>query len=73
MMIFIRTLSGKLFTIEVEKSDSIHDVKLIIQDKENYPPGQQLIIYEGNLLEEQKTLQDYDIQKEDTLRVIFKN
>lgn len=72
MQLFVKTLTGKTVSIEVEEGESIEDVKAKISEKEGIPPEQQRLIFGGQQLQDAKTLDDYNVGDDATLHLVLR-
>ncbi len=73
MEIFVRTLTGKNIYLNVEPTDTIEILKRKIQEKTAIPTKQQMLIFAGMQLQDNRTLADYNIQKEATIHLIIRD
>lgn len=72
MLIFIKTLTEKIFTLDVDMYDLIADVKVQITNLYGVPPDNQRFIFAGRNIEDTKTLAYYNMQEESTLYLVFR-
>ncbi|KAG1670872.1 hypothetical protein FOA52_000374 [Chlamydomonas sp. UWO 241] len=72
MDIHVKALTGSTLTLTVASSDTVEDVKMQVEDLTGVPPDLQRLIFGGKQLEDEWTLQDYNIQKEAVLILVLR-
>ncbi len=72
IQVFIKTLSGKTTTLDLDRADTIASVKNRIQEKEGIAQGEQRLIFGGKQLEDDRTLSDYNINAESTEHMVLR-
>ena len=70
--IYVKTLMGTTYTLDVNQGNTIYQVKEMVQTETGVSPARQRLIFAGKVLEDGRTLGDYNIQKETTLHLVFR-
>ena len=72
MELYLKTLTGNTITLNVDQYEHVGYLKTRIFEKEQIPVGQQKLVFAGKLLEDNKTLENYNIEKECTIQLFLK-
>ena len=70
--IYIETETGDTITLEIDPTETVKNVKLMIQEEERVPPGQQCLFFFNKELDDSQTLSAYNIQRESVLQVVYR-
>jgi hypothetical protein len=71
MQIFVKHMHGKVTVLDVDPEIRVHELKEKIQYKEGIPAQEQRLIFSGKTLEDGQTLEDYSIQRDSTIHLVF--
>ena len=72
MQIFVKTLNGQSLSADVNFKDTIGSLKVTLEDKTGIKPAEQRLIYGGRQLEDERTFEDYNIQKMSNLFLVIR-
>eukprot|EP01084_Bolivina_argentea_P108732 194339_1 len=71
MKLFMKMLTGKTITIEINENDYVYYLKILIQNKEGIPPSQQRLVFAGRTFQDRRLLSDYHVQTENQLHLLL--
>ena len=72
MQIFVKTLTGKNITLDVNPTDTVQHLKNQLHDREAIPQEQQRLIFAGKQLDDNRQLSDYNMQKDATIHLVLR-
>ncbi len=72
MQIFVKTMNGKSNAIDIEATDTVATLKSKVADKEGVPAEQQRLVYNGKQLEDEATLESYEIKEQTTVHLVMR-
>ncbi|XP_062605478.1 ubiquitin-like [Saccostrea cucullata] len=72
MKIFVRIITERTITLDVNPADSIEDVKAEIERKENIPPYMQILLFLGRPMKNDRSLSYYNVQEESILHLALR-
>ena len=72
IQLFVKSLTGKTITLRMNSNDTVVDVKAKLEKKESIPPVEQQLIFQGQQLDDDHTLDDYAISNNSTLHLVLR-
>lgn len=70
--IFIKSITGKTRTVDVNPDSTIAFIKQKLQEKEGIAPEEARLIFGGKNLEDDKTLRDYNLVANSTIHLVLR-
>jgi ubiquitin len=61
MLIYLKTIKGEIFTLEVQPTNTMLELKYMVQELKGYTPDSQRFIFAGKNIEDQRTVESYNI------------
>eukprot|EP00826_Nyctotherus_ovalis_P008082 TRINITY_DN12088_c0_g3_i3.p1 TRINITY_DN12088_c0_g3~~TRINITY_DN12088_c0_g3_i3.p1 ORF type:complete len:229 (-),score=36.97 TRINITY_DN12088_c0_g3_i3:139-825(-) len=70
--VYIKTITGKCFSIEIDDYKLVKDIKLAIEQEIGLPPEMQILIHAGKKLDDSRSVIDYNFPADTTFNLLIR-